>query len=246
MNQITFDFVPCSTGDDFTMAVSEQPPQRLENFGTFAVSDTELLAMVLQGNGTCADLAVKVASRLIAEAGSLTTLLSWGPPEYRRVKGIGRIKGLQLAAVAEIARRMMAPPRGSSPVLNRAESIYAQLAPVAAGLTVEKFWVLCLNRRNRLLKQIELTSGTATATLAHPREVFRAAVAVPGTVGIVCAHNHPGGDPAPSSQDMHVTRLIREAAKAMDMDFCDHVIVGRIDADPAGLGYYSFRQAGIL
>jgi DNA repair protein RadC len=246
MNQITFDFCPCSTADDFTTAVSEQPPQRLENFGAFAVSDTELLAMILQGNGACADLAVKTASRLIAEAGSLTALLSWGPLEYRRVKGIGRIKGLQLAAVAEIARRMMAPPRGSTPVLNRPEAIYWQLAPVAAVLRFEKFWVICLNRRNRLLKQVELTSGTATATLAHPREVFRAAVAVPGTVAVVCAHNHPSGDPAPSNPDMHITRLIRQAAKALDMDFCDHVIVGRVDADPTGLGYYSFRQAGVL
>lgn len=247
MNQITFDFIgDCATGhEDFAMAVSEQPPQRLENYGTAAVSDTELLAMVLQGNGTCPTQAVALATKLLAEAGSINALLTWGTPEYRRLKGIGRIKALQLAATAEIARRMMTPNSASAPLLNRPELIAAYLAPIAAGLTVEKFWVLCLNRKNRLLKRVELTSGTATATLAHPREVFRAAVRESATA-IICAHNHPSGDPHPSAPDLHVTRLIREAAKAIEMDFVDHVIVGRRDADPTGVGFYSFREAGIL
>jgi DNA repair protein RadC len=246
MNQFTFDFGPCSTGDDFTMAVSEQPPQRLENFGTAALSDTELLAMMLQGNGTCPTQAVALASRLLAEAGSIDILLTWGAPEYRRLKGIGRIKALQLAATAEIARRMMAPCRSAAPLLNRADLIAAYLAPFAAGLTVEKFWVLCLTRKNRLIKRIELTSGTTTQTLASPREVFRAAVREPGTTAIVCAHNHPSGDPQPSSADVHVTRLIRDAARAVEIDFIDHVIVGRCETDPNSRGHYSFREAGIL
>lgn len=245
MNQFTFEFDERPTEPDFTIAVSEQPPQRLENYGSAAVSDTELLAMILQGNGTCTTQAVALASRLLAEAGSINTLLTWGAPEYRRLKGIGRIKALQLAATAEIARRMMAPCTASAPLLNRADLIAAHLRPIAAGLTVEKFWVLCLNRKNRLLKRVELTSGTTTSTLAHPRDVFRAAVREAATA-IVCAHNHPSGDPQPSAPDLHVTRLIREGAKAIDMDFLDHVIVGRPDADPTGVGHYSFREAGIL
>jgi DNA repair protein RadC len=112
-------------------------------------------------------------------------------------------------------------------------------------LQVEKFWVLCLNRKNRLLKRVELTSGTATAALAHPREIFRTAVRESATA-IVCAHNHPSGDPAPSAPDLHVTRLIREAAKTVDVDFIDHVILGRPEADPLNKGYYSFREASVL
>ena len=120
-----------------------------------------------------------------------------------------------------------------------------RLGLLAAGLLVEKFWVLCLNRKSRLLKRIELTSGTATAALAHPREVFRAAIRESST-GVVCAHNHPSGDPAPSAPDMHATRMIREASKAVDIDFTDHVILGRPEADPLNKGYFSFREAGIL
>jgi DNA repair protein RadC len=130
-------------------------------------------------------------------------------------------------------------------MLNRAGLIATHLAPTVAGLQIEKFWVLCLNRKNRLLKQVEITSGTATAALAHPREVFRAAIRESATA-IVCVHNHPSGDPAPSAPDVHVTRQLREAAKAVDIELLDHVILGRTESDPLGRGYYSFRDAGML
>jgi DNA repair protein RadC len=112
-------------------------------------------------------------------------------------------------------------------------------------LAVEKFWVLCLNRKNRLLKQVEVTSGTATSSLAHPREVFREAIRH-GATAVVCVHNHPSGDPAPSAADVQVTRQLRDAAKAVDIELLDHVIVGRAGADPQGRGYYSFREAGVI
>lgn len=245
MNQTVFEFDGHSTETEFTMAVSEQPPQRLENYGVRAVSDTELLAMLLQGNGTHADQASQTARRLIAEAGSIAGLVAWDASDYRQTKGIGRIKGLQLAAVAESARRMMTGARTCAPILNRAELAVAHLAPMAAGLPIEKFWVLCLNRKNRLIKQVEVTSGTATAALAHPREVFRAAIRE-SAVAIICAHNHPSGDQAPSAPDMHVTRQLREAAKAVDIELLDHVIIGRAEADPLGRGHFSFREAGLL
>ncbi|MDP3073844.1 MAG: JAB domain-containing protein [Opitutaceae bacterium] len=188
MNQFTFDFDTGSPEEKFTMAVGEQPQQRLETFGVKAVSDTELLAIILQGNGTRPEQAVTMASKLIADAGSIAGLISWDAIDYRRWKGIGQIKGLQLAAIAEIARRMMTGPRASAPMINRADLAAAHLAPSVAGLQIEKFFVLCLNRKNRLLKQVEITSGTATAALAHPREVFRAAIRESASA-VICAHN---------------------------------------------------------
>jgi DNA repair protein RadC len=172
-------------------------------------------------------------------------LATWTPAEFQAVRGIGRIKALQLGTLVEISRRMMSVQAEEKPLLNRADLIAAYMTPLATGLPVEKFWVLCLNRKNRLLKRVELTSGTATAALAHPREVFRAAVRESASA-IVCVHNHPSGDPAPSAPDLHVTRVIREAAKAVDIDFLDHVIIGRSSADPLAKGYHSFREAGVL
>ena len=130
-------------------------------------------------------------------------------------------------------------------MLNRPELIAAHMASFTRGLAVEKFWVLCLNRKNRLKKLVEVTSGTATSALAHPREVFRSAVQN-GATAIAWVHNHPSGDPAPSSADVQVTRQLREASRTMDIELLDHVILGEAAADPAGLGFYSFRQAGIL
>ncbi|MSU23252.1 MAG: DNA repair protein RadC [Opitutus sp.] len=188
---------------------------------------------------------LELASQLIAQAGSIAGLASWQPDDFRRLKGIGRAKGRQLAALIEVGRRMIRQPAGQAPMLNRPELIAAHIAPYARGIHVEKFRVLCLNRKNRLIKQVEVSSGTATAALAHPREVYREAIRQSAT-GIVCVHNHPSGDPAPGAADLQVTRQLREAAKTVDIELFDHVIVGSAGADPLALGYYSFRSAGQL
>ncbi len=229
----------------FMIAVNEQAQARMENFGAAALSDTELIAMVLQGSGTQPGRAVLLASRLIREAGSIGGLASWTAADYQRLNGIGRAKSLQLGCLVEIARRIMSTAQNEAPMLNRAEHIASYMRPFTTGLEVEKFWVLCLNRKNRLLKRVEVSSGTATAALAHPREIFRAAIRE-NACAIACVHNHPSGDPAPSAPDLHVTRHIREAARTVDIELVDHVIIGTVAADPAGRGHYSFREAGLL
>ena len=225
-------------------AVSDRPQERLLRLGAAALSDAELLAMLLR-SGTQGQDVLTLSSRLISEAGSLAGLVAWHEPEFRALKGIGHVKALQLVTVMEIARRVATQPGGEAPVLNRADLVGSYLQPIAQGLDVEKFWVLCLNRKNRLLKRVEVSSGTATAALAHPREVFREAIRASATA-VICAHNHPSGDPAPSAADLHLTRQLREAAKAVDIDLIDHVIIGRASADPLGRGFYSFREAGVL
>ena len=225
-------------------AVAERPQERLRQFGAGALSDTELLAMLLR-SGTRGQDVLTLAARLIGDAGSLAGLIAWREEDFRKLKGIGPVKALQLVTVMEVARRVIGQQAGAEPLLNSADLIAAYAQPFASGLDVEKFWVLCLNRKNRLLKRVELTSGTATSALAHPREVYRVAVRESASA-IVCVHNHPSGDPAPSAPDMHVTRMLRDAARAVDIHLLDHVIVGRTGCDPIGRGYFSFREAGIL
>ena len=242
MIQSTFDLN--GKGQPPVIACGELPQQRFETYGAGALSDTELIAILLH-SGIRGHSVLGLASNLIAQAGSIAGLASWQPEDFQRLKGIGRAKGQQLAAVIEIARRMMKQPNSGAPVLNRPELIAEYLAPYAKGLEVEKFWVLCLNRKNRLKKLVEVTSGTATGSLVHPREAFRAAIQH-GATAVVCAHNHPSGDPAPSSADIQVTRRLREAAVAIDIELIDHVVVGEKTADPANKGFYSFREAGLL
>ncbi len=171
--------------------VADRPQERLERQGAAALSDAELLALVLR-SGTRGQDVLTVAGRLVAEAGSLARLANWREADFRRLRGIGRIKSLQLVAVLEIGRRVAGQPPAEGPLLGRAELVARHLHPLAARLEVEKFWALCLNRKNRLIKNVEITSGTATSALAHPREVFRAAIRE-SAAALICAHNHPSG-----------------------------------------------------
>jgi len=226
------------------LAVGERPQERLQRCGAAALSDVELVAMLLR-SGTRGEDVLGVAARLLREGGSLAGLLSWTESDFSRLRGIGPVKALQLLAVVEVARRILVQPSGPPPILGTPESVFRHLSPLAAGLGVEKFWVLCLNRKNRLLRRVEATSGTASASLVHPREVFREAIRA-GASAVLCAHNHPSGDPAPSSADLQVTRQLRDAAKVVDIPLLDHLILGRPEADPAGRGWYSFREAGLV
>ncbi len=226
------------------LAVGERPQERLERHGPGALSEVELLALLLR-KGTREHDVLAIAHRMLAEAGSLDGLLGWTEADLRRLPGVGRVKAAQLATVLEIARRVRAGESAPAEVFKDARVVFDHLRMVAKGLAVEKFWVLCLNRKNRLIRRHEATSGTASSSLVHPREVFREAIRL-GASAVICAHNHPSGDPAPSSADVQVTRQLREAARILEIDLHDHVIIGAAAADPTGRGYYSFRDAGLL
>lgn len=109
----------------------------------------------------------------------------------------------------------------------------------------EAFYVIYLNRRLYPIGRHMVSLGSLTATIVSPREVFRGAI-LAGAASIIVSHNHPSGDPAPSQADLCVTRTLREAARVIEIDLLDHVIVGNKAVDPAGLGWYSFRADGIL
>ena len=227
-----------------TTAVGERPQERLERLGATALSDTELLAMLLR-SGTRGHDVLTLAAQLINTAGSLAGLITWTARDFRRLKGIGPVKALQLVTVMEVARRVLQQEQALAPILNQPDEIAAYMRPFTLGLQVERFWTLCLNRKNRLLRRVDISSGTTSSTLIHPREVFREAIRE-GASAVVCVHNHPSGDPAPSAADIRATRNLREAAKTIEIELLDHIVVGNPNADPLGLGYYSFRAAGVL
>ncbi len=109
----------------------------------------------------------------------------------------------------------------------------------------ESFYVVCLNQKSRPLSRTRITIGTLTATMAHPREIFRLAI-LASAARIMVVHQHPSGDPAPSVPDHQVTKLLHEAGKIMQIELVDHVIIGTKEDDPHGRGYFSFRSAGLL
>lgn len=226
------------------LAETERPQERLQRLGASALSDIELLAMLIR-SGSKGHNVLNVATSLLTEAGSLSRLVTWDDNEFRKFKGIGKIKALQLVTVVEICRRVLASSNDVDPILDTPERVFKFMRSQAIGLEVEKFWTLCLNRKNRLIRSCEITSGTASHSLVHPREVFREAIRY-GASAVVCIHNHPSGDPCPSAADIKVTRQLREASQVIGIDLLDHVVIGTPQADPRGLGYYSFQDSGLL
>ncbi len=226
------------------MLASERPQERLERLGPEALSDREILAMILRSGPRGVDV-VTMSGQLLEEAGSLANLLRYSAEDFQRIHGIGKIKSLQLIAVMQFAKRVLKEDDSECLIYDSPDIVNRHFKLAISGLEVEKFWVLCLDRKNRLLKQVEATSGTATASLVHPREVFREAIRL-SAAAIIVAHNHPSGDPTPSRADIHVTQQLREAAKVIGIDLLDHIILGQKNKDPNQLGFYSFNESGII
>ncbi len=226
------------------MVASERPQERLLAHGPGALSDREILAMILRSGPQGVDV-LSLSAELIDRAGSLAELLRWSKEDFQKIRGIGPVKALQLIAIMDFARRILREESAKAPVYDSPEAVARLFSTTVAGLEVEKFWVLCLDRKNRLLRQVEATSGTATSSLVHPREVYREAIRLSATA-VIAVHNHPSGDPAPSRADIQVTRQLREAATVVGIDFHDHIILGRRNRDPQGLGFYSFNEAGLV
>lgn len=227
-----------------SFAAGERPQERLEKKGPAALSDAELLANLLRTGRPKLNI-VLVCQELLNKAGGLSGLLRYDRTEFSRQYGIGPIKSLQLVAFMELARRLIVQSPNVKPLMDSPEKVYHWLQPQMQHLDVENFRVLCLNRKNRLIQDLVITSGTATASLVHPREVFRGAIRH-GATAIIAAHNHPSGDPAPSAADIAITRQLQKAAKVIQIDLLDHIIIGNNAHDPAGKGYYSFGEGGLL
>lgn len=223
--------------------LGERPQERLQIKGPAALSDAELLAILLRSGTRGLDV-LSLSHEILNGIGSLRGLLRLSTEDLQTYRGIGGVKALQMQAMIEIARRILSTGE-AAPLMDSPERIYNWLRPIVDGEPVEKFWVLSLNRKNRLLRCHPVTSGTATASLVHPREVFREAIRNSASA-LVCAHNHPSGDPSPSQADIRATRQLREAAKVVQLDLLDHVIIGQREHDPHGCGYYSFAEAGLL
>ena len=228
-------------GFDASMTADDLPRARLARLGARALLDAELLALLI-GRGSAGTSA---AHAVLDAAGDLAGLAGWECADFARVPGMGPAKAGELAAAVELARRVRERSQDPGERLDAPGKVWARVEPLAMGLAVEKCWVLSLNRRNRLLALHEVSSGTATSSLLHPREVFRQALRH-AAAAVIVAHNHPSGDPAPSHADRAVTRQLAEAGRVLGVELLDHVIVGRPEADPASKGWFSFGEAGLI
>jgi DNA repair protein RadC len=220
-----------------TVPVVDRPREKLLRVGAEALGDTELIALLL-GSGTRSRGALLVAQDVIAAAEDVAGLARLGVDALCQVRGVGQSRAARLLAAVELGRRALFGDRSERPQMLSPKHLAEYLAPRYAGSAVERFGVMLLDQRHRVIRSEILTVGTVEGGLMHPRDVFRVAMLASASF-VVAFHNHPSGDATPSGPDRSVTRRLFEAGELMGIPLLDHVILG------AGT-YYSFKQAGLM
>jgi len=215
---------------------SERPRERLLAHGAAPLSDAELLALLLR-TGARGRAATQLARQLLA-GGGLSTLAQAAPGELAAIAGIGPAKAATLLAAFELARRLAATPLQRGERLGSPGDVHRHFHPRLRDAPTEQFHILLLDARHRVLRSVLTSQGTLTASLVHPREVFRPALRE-GAAALVLVHNHPSGDPTPSLEDREITRRLARAGVLLGIPVLDHVIV-------ADRGYASLREQGEL
>ncbi len=204
---------------------AERPRERLYWSGPEALADAELLAIQL-GSGARGKDAVEVAREILAAYGSLGDVAGREVVELARIPGVGRAKAARLVAAFELTRRLRARTPGTRVVLSSPAEVYAAFGPLMEDLRREVFRVALLDAQNGLLRDRIISEGTLSASLVHPREVFKPAI-LESAAALILLHNHPSGDPTPSREDVRLTRQLAECGRLLDLRIHDHVVIGR-------------------
>jgi len=219
------------------IALHDRPREKLERLGPSALGDNELLALVL-GSGSRGCDVLDLANILLDACGGLHGLTRAAAADLRRVPGVGGARAAQVLAAVELGRRTLMRSHAERPRLNTPRQLASYLLPQHGSRPVEQFGIVLLDTKHRLLQVKLVSTGSLDSTMAHPREVFREAIAA-RAAAIVLFHNHPSGDPRPSADDVALTVRLVEAGLVVGIDVLDHLIL-------ADQRYYSFTEAGQL
>lgn len=223
------------------MPQDERPREKLLGRGAGALTDSELIAILLR-TGLPGANAVEVARQLLERYGSLSGLSRCTVKEIASIRGIGAAKSIQLVAAFGLGQRL-ANERLSRQKLDSPELVHDLVAAEMRALHKESLRVILLDTRYHLLRMEEVSLGSVNESIAHPRDVFRPAV-ISSAYAVIVVHNHPSGDPSPSQSDHSLTRRLAEAAELLQIKLLDHIIIG---APAEGrLPYFSFKEAGVL
>jgi len=214
----------------------DRPRERLLAHGAAPLSDAELLALLLR-TGVRGRSATSLARELLGPSG-LAGLAQAAPHELAAVAGIGPAKAAAVLAALELGRRLAAKPLRRGEKLGSPEDVHRHFHARLRDAPTEQFHIVLLDSRHRVMRSVLTSQGTLTASLVHPREVFRPALRE-SAAAVVLVHNHPSGDPAPSHEDREITRRLARAGSLLGVPVLDHVIV-------ADRGYASLREQGDL
>ncbi|MFC4634940.1 DNA repair protein RadC [Dokdonia ponticola] len=229
-NQVSFSIKNWSEDD--------RPREKLVNKGRSALSDAELIAILI-GSGNRDESAVGLSKRILAAtSNNLSELGKRFVKDLKKFKGIGEAKAVTIVAALELGRRRKEGDTLSRKRITSSSSVYELLHPIIGDLPHEEFWVVYLNNSNKILEKQQLSKGGITGTLVDVRLVLKTALEL-NAVGIILAHNHPSGTLKPSQSDIQLTQKLKGAAASLDLKVLDHIIVTE-------KAYFSFADDGLL
>ncbi|HJO21960.1 MAG: DNA repair protein RadC [Myxococcota bacterium] len=211
----------------------DRPRERLEALGAEALSDVELVALLLRTGGGGLD-AVAVAVQLLTASGGLAGTARAAAADLAAVPGVGPAKSATLGAAFELGRRLAERRLDAGIAVRGPADVHAHFHPHLRHAAQECFITVLLDGRHRVIRHALVSRGTLTASLVHPREVFRPALREPAAA-VVLVHNHPSGDPTPSREDREITERLVRAGDLLGIPVLDHVVV-------AERGYASLRE----
>ena len=208
------------------LPADSRPDEKLESYGESALTDAELLAIIIR-NGFQGYNSVRLAEDIIRCGGDkgLIGLCRISIDELVQLKGVGRVKALQVKAIAELARRISKKTAKEALIIDNPETVANYFMEDLRHKDKECLMMLSLDGKGALIKENTVSIGTVNSSLASPREVFIEAVKN-GAVSIILVHNHPSGNPKPSQNDLIVTRKMKEAGELLGISLIDHIIIG--------------------
>ena len=218
-------------------SVTDGPRERLDALGPTALSDAELLALLLRTGGP-GRAALGLAADLLERHDGVSGLARAAPAELRQTAGVGPAKSASLLAALELGRRLATRRLRTGDAIRGPADVHRHFHARLRDTLQERFLVLLLDGRHRVLREVMTSQGTLTASLVHPREVFRPALRE-AAAAVILVHNHPSGDPTPSREDREVTERLVHVGEILGVPVLDHVIV-------AERGYVSLREDGGL
>ncbi len=216
----------------------DRPREKMLLKGTSTLSDAELLAILI-GSGTNTMSAVDVAKHVLVVANNnLNELAKMSIKDLLKVKGIGEARAITIIAAFELGRRKREIESEEKPKITTSRDVYNYVSLDLADISHEEFWIVLVNRANRILKKMKVSIGGVAGTVADPKIIFKKALEDLAS-GIVLVHNHPSGNTTPSQADIDLTKKLKEAGKYLEIQVLDHLIIG-------GQKYFSFADEGLM
>lgn len=220
------------------LCLSDQPQEKLINTGRNSLTDSELLAVII-GKGDKTDKSLLISRQILASVNyNLTELSKKNVSELMQFDGIGKSTAAQICSLFELGRRKIGNEAGEKRKISSSRDAFNIMSPILSDLQHEEFWIILLNRANKIIGKKQISSGGVAGTVADPKIIFKFALDSLASALVLC-HNHPSGNTQPSEADNQLTKKIKEAGRLLDITVLDHIIV-------AEKAFYSYADEGKL